>query len=150
MASNNTIKSKKQVTNLLIRDFNIMQLGYDFMGYRVNSRQDLSFHHMIISHDESKRIGLEKGGYLYWNGAILCRDTAHSYLHLVETFDRFKFEVITCNMIIMNNKGYLDKNCLIDIDKCLTAFEEEHLDDINSKGDQLIKSIWISDRRKFY
>ncbi|MBR4262131.1 MAG: hypothetical protein IKQ35_02055 [Bacilli bacterium] len=150
MASNLQIKSKKDVTNLLIRDFNIMQLGYDFMGYRIPSRNSLSFHHMIIPHDECRRLGIEHSGYLYWNGAILVQETSHTYLHLVGECDRFKFDIITSEMIVMNERGYLDKDCLKEINDCLMAFELEHNGELNSKGKRLIKSRWINERIGFY
>jgi hypothetical protein len=52
-------------------------------------------------------------------------------------------------MIAMNEKGFLDKINLKEIDECLTAFEKEHADDITSKDKQLIRTRWISDRIKF-
>ena len=149
MASNKAIRYKKEVTNLLIRDFGIMELGYDFMGYKVKSRDSLSFHHMIVPHDKSKIVGLEHSGYLYWNGAILVQDTSHDYLHLVEEIDRFKFELITSEMIVMHERGYLDQRCLNEIDECLTAFEQEHIGELSPRGKKLIKKMWINDRMKF-
>ena len=76
----------REVTKLMIKDFKIMKLGYDFMGYKVNRTKDLSFHHLIIPNRESKSYGLGEG-YLYWNGAILRQNTSHDYLHISEKID---------------------------------------------------------------
>ena len=36
------------VTNLMIKRFNIRELGYDFMGYSLQTGTVLTFHHLII------------------------------------------------------------------------------------------------------
>jgi hypothetical protein len=38
----------KEVSKLIIRDFRIKELGYDFMGFSLN-KNILSFHHLIFS-----------------------------------------------------------------------------------------------------
>lgn len=38
----------KSITKLMINEFKIMQLGFDFMGYRVEKQNSLSFHHLIV------------------------------------------------------------------------------------------------------
>ena len=54
----------KEITEKMIKDFKIMKLGFDFMGYRVDRKQSLSFHHLIVPHRESKDYGIGDG-YLY-------------------------------------------------------------------------------------
>ena len=76
----------KEITKQIIKDFKIMKLGYDFMGYKVDRKESLSFHHLIIPYRECKSFGLGEG-YLYWNGAILRQNTSHDYLHLIESKD---------------------------------------------------------------
>ena len=51
----------KEITKIMINDFNIKKLGYDFMGYKVNRTKDLSFHHLIIPHRESRAYGIGEG-----------------------------------------------------------------------------------------
>ena len=48
----------KEIVKLMINDFKIKQLGYDFMGYRFNKSIDLSFHHLIIPHRDCKKYGI--------------------------------------------------------------------------------------------
>lgn len=122
----------KNVVNLMIQEFNINKLGYDFMGYSLQKGDIYTFHHLIIPN--------RKGGkYERWNGAILCGKTSHPYLHLIEAKDYDIFCYITSEMIDMNIKGYLDINNLKRISYLLKEFEEEHKKDRTSKGKILIK-----------
>jgi len=135
----------KQVTKLMIKDFNIMKLGYDFMGYKVDRTKDLSFHHLIIPHRESKAYGIGEG-YLYWNGAILNQDTSHEYLHLIERLDPEIFGGITSEMVDMNVKRHLDTENLRQIRSMLEYFEKEHCSDRSFKGKLLIKEKYLTER----
>ena len=77
----------KEITKIMVNDFKIMKLGMDFMGYHVNRKQDLSYHHLIIPRRHCKEAGLGEG-YLYWNGAILRQNTSHDYLHIIENIKK--------------------------------------------------------------
>ena len=131
----------REITKLMIKDFKIMELGYDFLGYKVNRTKDLSFHPLIIPYRESKnyRIG---DGYLYWNGAILRQNTSHDYLHVIEHVDFDMFSYVTSEMIDMNIKGYLDPHNIRNIHDVLNQFEKEHCSDVNHSGKKLIKDIY--------
>ena len=135
----------REVTKLMIKDFKIMKLGYDFMGYKVNRTKDLSFHHLIIPHRESKAYGLGEG-YLYWNGAILRQNTSHDYLHLIENIDPDIFYELTSEMIDENIKGRLDIDNLKRIHDLLLYFEREHDHDTSKKGKLLIKREFVTGR----
>lgn len=135
----------KEITEKMIKDFKIMKLGFDFMGYRVDRKQSLSFHHLIVPHRESKDYGIGDG-YLYQNGAILRQNTSHDYLHIIEAKDYDLFLAITSEMIDQNIKGYLDKQNLIYIRDCLLLFEREHCSDRNKKGKLLIKEDFMKGR----
>ena len=135
----------REVTKLMIKDFKIMKLGYDFMGYKVNRTKDLSFHHLIIPHRESKSYGLGEG-YLYWNGAILRQNTSHDYLHLIENIDPDIFYELTSEMIDENIKGRLDIDNLKRIHDLLLYFEREHDHDTSKKGKLLIKREFVTGR----
>ena len=115
----------KEITKQMIDDFKIMKIGIDFMGYKVDRKESLSFHHLVIPHRNCKLFSLEEG-YLYWNGAILRRDTSHDYLHIIEKIDYDIFLAITSEMIDENVKGYLDIENLRYISDCLKTFEREH------------------------
>ncbi|MEI3530121.1 MAG: hypothetical protein V8Q75_03475 [Bacilli bacterium] len=128
----------KEMTKIMINDFKIMKLGYDFMGYSVKRKEGLSFHHLIIPHRDCKNLGLGEG-YLYWNGAILNQNTSHDYLHMIESKDYDLFLSITSEIIDMNVKGYLDIENLKRISELLKMFEREHCGDRSKKGKLLIK-----------
>ena len=39
----------KEITEAMITQYKLNQLGYDFMGYRFNNNRELSFHHLIVA-----------------------------------------------------------------------------------------------------
>ena len=131
----------REITKVMINQFKIMKLGYDFMGYTVDKKSSLSFHHLIIPRRNFKEYGIGEG-YLFWNGAILRQDTSHDYLHLIEAKDYDIFLAITSEMIDQNIKGYLDINNLRRINDLLKIFEKEHCSDRGKKGKLLIKDIY--------
>ena len=131
----------KEVTKLMIRDYKIKELGYDFMGYHLNKGDIYTFHHLIIPNREHGK--MER-----WNGSILCGKSSHPYLHLIEAKDYDMFCYITSEMIDMNIKGYLDIYNLKKIDDILNQFEKEHCGDRNKKGKLLIKEEYTR-RQKF-
>lgn len=122
----------KEITKLMIREFKIKQLGYDFMGYRLQKGDIYTAHHLIIP--------ARQGGKLTRNNtAILCGETAHPYLHLIENKDFEIFSFITSEMIDMNILGRLEPENIRQIDDLLTYFEREHCSDCGKKGKHLIK-----------
>ena len=135
----------KEITKIMVNDFKIMKLGMDFMGYHVNRKQDLSFHHLIIPRRHCKESGLGEG-YLYWNGAILRQNTSHDYLHLIENIDPDIFYELTSEMIDENIKGRLDIDNLKRIHDLLLYFEREHDHDTSKKGKLLIKREFVTGR----
>ena len=135
----------KNITEQMIKDFKIMKLGFDFMGYKVDKKQSLSFHHLIIPHRESKNYGIGDG-YLYWNGAILRQNTSHDYLHIIEAKDYDLFLAITSEMIDENIKGKIDIDNLKRIHDLLLYFEREHDHDTSKKGKLLIKREFVTGR----
>ena len=135
----------KEITKIMVNDFKIMKLGYDFLGYKVNRKQDLSFHHLIIPRRHCKEAGLGEG-YLYWNGAILRQNTSHDYLHLIEKIDPDIFYELTSEMIDENIKGRLDIDNLKRIHDLLLYFEREHDHDTSKKGKLLIKREFVTGR----
>ena len=131
----------KEITKIMVNDFKIMKLGYDFLGYKVNRKQDLSYHHLIIPRRHCKGAGLGEG-YLYWNGAILRQNTSHNYLHIIENIDPEIFYLITSEMIDEN----IDN--LKRIKDLLIYFEKEHDHDITKSGKLLIKREFVTSRVK--
>lgn len=121
----------KEVTKMMINEFKIKQLGYDFMGYSLQRGDIYTFHHLIIPNRHG-------GPYARWNGAILF-STPHQYLHVIEAKDYDMFCYLTSEMIDMNIKGYLDVKNLRNIDDVLTQFEREYSGARTRKGKVLIK-----------
>lgn len=131
----------KEITRLMVYNYNIKRLKYDFMGYTFKLDKELSFHHLIIP----KRFG---GKETLQNGSILVRNTAHDYLHRIENVDEEIFNLITNEMIDENIKGRLDIGNLRKIRDFLEYFEKEHCADRTSKGYPLIKEEYIRRRIK--
>lgn len=133
----------KEITRLMVYNYNLKTLKYDFMGYTFNKEKELSFHHLIIPN--------RKGGPVEkWNGSILVRDTAHDYLHRIENVDEEIFFLITSEMVDENIKGKLDIENLRKIRDLLEYFEKEHCGEITSKGKPLIKEEYIRRRIKLW
>lgn len=134
----------REITRLMINEFKIMDLGYDFMGYKVNSENSLSFHHLIVPRRNCKKEGLGDG-YLRWNGAILNGgvSSSHEYLHLVENYDYDRFLAITSELIDENIKGKIDIENLRMVNDILKGFEREKCSSTNSKGKRLIKEEYL-------
>lgn len=133
----------RTITKLMINDFKMKKLKYDFMGYTFKNQGDLSFHHLIIPHRESKRAGIGEG-YCYWNGAILVQDTSHEYLHIIEKIDPEIFYHISSEMIDENIKRKIEIENLERINDLLCYFEREHCSDVNSRGKILIKERYTN------
>lgn len=126
----------------MIDEYNLKKLGYDFMGFRFRRVNELSFHHLIIPHRDCDNVEAE--GYVQWNGAILVQDTSHEYLHLIEKYDRDRFEYITERMRIMNVNGELDPYNLERIEQALRVFEIQYRNLKNKKGKKLIKDTYYN------
>ena len=122
----------------MIDEYNLKKLGYDFMGFRFKRVNELSFHHLLIPHRDCKKV--EADGYVKWNGAILVQDTSHEYLHLIERYDRDRFEYITERMRIMNVNGELDPYNLERIEHALRVFETQYRSLENKKGIDVFES----------
>lgn len=133
----------KEISRIMIQNYKIKQLGYDFLGYIFNKEKELSFHHLIIP----KRQG---GKETLRNGSILVRNTAHDYLHRIENVDEEIFSLITSEMIDENIKGKLDIENLKKIRDLLEYFEKEHCGERTSKGYPLIKEEYIRRRIKLW
>ena len=131
----------KEITKLMISEFKIKQLGYDFMGYSLNKNDIYTAHHLIVPARHGGKLTRE-------NIAILCGRSSHPYLHVIEAKDEEIFYNITSEMIDMNIKGHLDVENLRQIDDLLTYFEREHCSDRTRKGKILIKEEYLR-RGKF-
>lgn len=138
----------REITKLMVNDFNLKKLGYDFAGFHFNRTNDLSFHHLIIPHRDSMSFGIGEG-YVYWNGAILVQNTSHDYLHLIEQFNRPMFLAITDELIKENKQGYVGIDNIRRIHSVMEEFESRYGDVKSKKGKLLVKREYVENRIKF-
>lgn len=122
----------KIITDFLITKYCIDKLGHDFMGYRLQSGEVYTFHHLIVP----ARCG---GEMTDENGAVLCGKSSHPYIHVVERYDRKLFKQITQEIIAMKERGCIDEAYLATIDEMLTDFENRFDGDSNKKGHLIIR-----------
>lgn len=47
----------REITKLMIKEYKLVKLGYDFMGYDITNKSNLSFHHLIVPHRNCKAMG---------------------------------------------------------------------------------------------
>lgn len=128
----------KYVTNLMINEFKLKELGTDFMGYDLQREGDsYTFHHLIVPRRLCKQQGLGDG-YIRENGAIIFR-SPHDFLHIIERYDYERFLAISSEMIDMNVKGRIDIANLKEIDDILRGFEREYSGCRTKKGYPLVK-----------
>ena len=120
----------KPVTKEMIRIWDMKDV--DWMGYKKGKNDIFTFHHLIVP-------ARKNGPYAMWNGAILCGDTAHPYLHVVENYDYDRFLYLTSKLIDMNALGKLDLELIKDIDMCLKQFEREYQGKCTKSKKRIVK-----------
>ena len=146
----------REITKIMIKNFKIGKLGYDFMGYSFGNKENLNFHHLIVAHRNCKAKNIPAEGYLEWNGAILNCRTSHPYLHIIERYDSDMFYAITSEMIDENIKGKLDIDNIMKIHDILSQFEKEYCGKRTRGTKKLIKEEYIKgrmvncDNKKFF
>jgi hypothetical protein len=119
----------EQITKLMINEYKLKELGYDFMGFSP-SNEIYTAHHLIIP----KRAGgkLERG-----NVAILMQ-TPHSILHKIESYNFELFSAITGEMIDEVVKGKLDDKNILEIYYLIDQFYNDYKGFTNAKGNPII------------
>ena len=122
----------KNITKLMINEFKLKELGYDFMGYTFKSTKELSFHHLRIPKRMCQNI--EGKGYTRNNGAILNQSSSHEYLHTIEIYNRELFLELTRLMVEENDLGRIDIDILRRIREVLLEFEAEYEGKKNGNG----------------
>lgn len=130
------------VTKEMIKLYRIKKVGLDFMGYKVDKRSNISFHHLLIPNRFGGKRVIQNGALLM-QGQYFQDSNSHDYLHLIEHIDYEIFSLITSEMIDQNIKGYLDVKNLKKIRDLLEYFEREHLNDRGKKGKLLIKQQYL-------
>lgn len=135
----------KEITNQMIEMWDMTNT--DWMGYEKGKKDIFTYHHLRVA----KRNG---GPLTIDNGAILCGDTAHPYLHVVERYDRDKFLYLTKVLIEVNDQRSMPTyNQLVRMDDVLNEFEREHSSDVNKKGHYLVRDSFtrrLVKKKSFY
>lgn len=115
----------------LYKEYNLEQLGYDFMGYEFGSKKDLSTHHIIPRHS---------GGQTKKNNlCVLTRDTSHNYIHLIEDTDYKYFAKISSFLMEQVKKGEISQDEILRIYELLESFEKKYQNRESKTGGSLIK-----------
>lgn len=115
----------------LYKEYDLENLGYDFMGYEFGSKKELSTHHIIPRHS---------GGQTKKNNlCVLTRDTSHNYIHLIEDTDYKVFLQISKFLLEQVKKGQIDLDELKRINEILLFFEDKYRDVESKSGDLLIR-----------
>lgn len=139
----------KNVTITMINEFSLRKLRYDFAGYSFKRVEQLSYHHLIISHKDAIAMHLPCEGYTRENGAILTQSKdsdSHGYLHVLQQYDYDMFVAVTKELLDENLKGHLDLENLRKIRDILICFEREHCGERTKSGYPLIKESYINNR----
>lgn len=109
--------------------------GLDWLNYKL-VKEKISYHHCIKRSDGGKRT-IE-------NGALLMRDTAHPYLHLIEILDFDTYNEINKIFKVVNEQQFeptMEQREILEY--LLQQFESEHRWDKGSKGKLLIKREYL-------
>lgn len=118
----------------LYKEYELEQLGYDFMGYEFGSRKELSTHHIIPRHSG--------GSTKKDNLCILNRTTSHNYIHLIEDYDYKIFLQVSRELMEQVKKGKIDIEDLKIINELLLFFEDKYKNEEARSGGLLIKPVY--------
>lgn len=128
----------KNITLTMINEYGLKKHKCDFMGYKLEKGDTYSFHHLIIPKSICKELKISNNGICKDNGAILCSNTSHPYLHIIENYEYEMFLAITSEMIDMNIKGQLDIRNLVNIHTILEEFEAKYRGEKSKKGHLIV------------
>lgn len=106
----------------------------DWMNYKL-VKNDITMHHII------KR---EHGGKLEIDNLAILITTSHQYLHIIEYRDIDTYNAINklFRYINQQRREPTEEQRQI-IEYLLQEFEEKHKDDINSKGNKMIRKSFL-------
>ena len=130
----------KPITREMIQIWNMDKT--DWMSYRISRKNPFTFHHAFVP----ARHG---GKYTINNGAILCGQTSHPYIHVIEANDMDRFEYLTEILREINEQRRMPSlEQFRRMRSCLESFEREYSGKRTSKGKVVIKKEFTE--RRFY
>ena len=127
----------KEITKEMLKIYKPLS-NLDWMNYKLVPRE-VTMHHII------KR---EHGGKLEVPNLAILMTTAHQYLHIIEFKDIQTYNAINKMFKYINQQRRepTEEQRQI-IEYLLQEFEEEHINDINSKGKRMIKTSFLRRNR---
>lgn len=112
-------------------------LNYDWMYYKVSSEHPFTYHHLLIPRTKQREKTVE-------NGSILCGESAHSYIHIIEKYDPDRYNDIKLILREINLQGFMTTPSQYKrINEVLTAFERENCSLTNNDGKPIIKASYL-------
>ena len=121
----------KPITREMINIWDMKKV--DWMGYVISRKNPFTYHHAFIP----ARMG---GKYTINNGAILCGETSHPYIHTIESVDEDRFDYLTEILREINEQRRMPSlEQFKRMRSCLESFEREYSGKRTSKGKILIK-----------
>ena len=106
----------------------------DWLNYKL-VKNDITSHHIIKK---------EHGGKLVLSNIALLCSISHNYLHIIECKDIETYNAINKMFKYINQQKYeptLEQREILEY--FLRQFEKEHKNDINAKGEKLIKQKYL-------
>lgn len=108
----------------------------DWMGYKLTKKNPYTYHHIIKKE--------HRGAKTVENGAIITHNP-HEYLHLIERIEPEMYDMINIVLEQINIQQHQPiYRQYMAINAILEEFESKHGEDINSKGNPLIKSVYYN------
>lgn len=121
----------KPITREMVQMWDMDKI--DWMGYKISRQNPFTYHHAFIP----ARFG---GKMTINNGAILCGQTSHPYIHVIENWDEDRFEYLTSILHEINDQRRMPTlEQFKKMRSCLEGFEREYSGKRTSKGKVLIK-----------
>lgn len=129
----------KQITKIMIQEWNMKQ--FDWLGYKTSKNNPYTYHHAFIPRRHGGKETID-------NGAILCGNTSHPYIHAIESRDLDRYIYLTNILKEINEQHYMPtKEQLERVKSCLESFEREYSGARTRKGKLLIKEEYTRRER---
>ena len=124
-------EKREKYLDIMITQYAIKKLGYDLMGYIIERKDQLSYHHIVPVSCGGKTT-LE-------NGCPLIMGKSHPYIHVVEKYNPMLFKYISDELMKMKELGHIDFEILMAIHEMLCDFEDQFDGKYNEKNHLIIR-----------
>lgn len=127
-----------RIADKLFYDFDLHKLGYDFMGYYFDNKNELSYHHIQTRQ--------QKGKTTLDNGALLNRNTSHNYIHTIEEYEFDLFEELSEILKDEHRCKAITTEHLREIRTILEYFEQKYNNQYTKRGNLIVKEEYVRRR----